>query len=75
MKAKLPVFVCIARDGDSRGYRNAESAARELTRSIRREVTRLSETWISLLNRSDHWQHRLEETVSVNYRCFLVFAL
>ncbi|XP_035715809.1 dystrophin isoform X4 [Folsomia candida] len=53
-----------ARDSDMRGYRNAESAARDLTRNIRREVTKLSEIWVSLLNRSDVWQHRLEETVS-----------
>lgn len=59
------ILIQPARDSDMRGYRNAESAARDLTRNIRREVTKLSEIWVSLLNRSDVWQHRLEETVSV----------
>lgn len=54
-------------DGDARGYRSAEAAARELTRSIRREVTKLSETWVALLARSDNKQMRLEETLQV---CF-----
>ncbi|ODM96852.1 Dystrophin, isoform D [Orchesella cincta] len=51
-------------DAESRGYRHAEMAARELTRSIRREVTKLSETWLALLSRSDNWQLRLEETIT-----------
>ncbi|CAL8109930.1 unnamed protein product [Orchesella dallaii] len=51
-------------DAESRGYRHAEMAARELTRSIRREVTKLSETWVALLSRSDNWQLRLEETIT-----------
>ncbi len=53
-------------DAESRGYRHAEMAARELTRSIRREVTKLSETWLALLGRSDNWQIRLEETITVS---------
>lgn len=60
-------------DSENRGYRHAEIAARELTRSIRREVTKLSETWVGLLSRSDNWQLRLEETITVGLR-FTYFA-
>lgn len=62
-------------DAESRGYRHAEVAARELTRSIRREVTKLSETWLALLSRSDNWQIRLEETTTVSSRShsFIIF--
>jgi len=52
-------------EGDARGYRSAEVAARELTRSIRREVTKLSETWVALLARSDNRQILLEDTIQV----------
>uniref|UniRef100_A0A1B0GGX3 Uncharacterized protein n=1 Tax=Lutzomyia longipalpis TaxID=7200 RepID=A0A1B0GGX3_LUTLO len=47
-------------DGDSR-YLSAEEQSRELTRSIRREVAKLSEQWNNLIDRSDHWKHRLDE--------------
>ncbi|XP_055715731.1 dystrophin isoform X6 [Phlebotomus papatasi] len=49
-----------ALDGDSR-YLSAEEQSRELTRSIRREVAKLSEQWNNLIDRSDHWKHRLDE--------------
>jgi len=55
-------------DGDIRGYKAAEAAARELTKNIRREVSKLSETWVTLLNRSDNWQLRLEDTITVSAR-------
>ncbi|CAB3368934.1 Hypothetical predicted protein [Cloeon dipterum] len=51
-------------DGDCRGYRSAEEQARELTRSIRREVSKLSEQWNALIDRSDLWQRRLADTIS-----------
>ncbi|XP_026673764.1 dystrophin, isoforms A/C/F/G/H isoform X10 [Ceratina calcarata] len=51
-------------DGDSRGYRSAEEQARELTRSIRREVNKLSEQWNALIERSDAWKRKLEDTAS-----------
>ncbi|XP_063701703.1 dystrophin, isoforms A/C/F/G/H isoform X4 [Culicoides brevitarsis] len=47
-------------DGDSR-YLSTEEQNRELTRSIRREVAKLSEQWNHLIGRSDNWQHRLDE--------------
>ncbi|XP_037924851.1 dystrophin, isoforms A/C/F/G/H isoform X9 [Hermetia illucens] len=47
-------------DSDSR-YLSAEEQSRELTRSIRREVAKLSEQWNNLIDRSDHWKHRLDE--------------
>ncbi|KAG8234825.1 hypothetical protein J437_LFUL015540 [Ladona fulva] len=50
-------------DGDSRGYRSAEEQARELTRSIRREVAKLSEKWNDLIQRSDHWQRKLDDAL------------
>ncbi|XP_031782476.1 dystrophin isoform X13 [Nasonia vitripennis] len=51
-------------DGDSRGYRSAEEQARELTRSIRREVNKLSEQWNALIERSDAWKRKLDDTAS-----------
>ncbi|XP_059471698.1 dystrophin, isoforms A/C/F/G/H isoform X9 [Neocloeon triangulifer] len=51
-------------DGDCRGYRSAEEQARELTRSIRREVSKLSEQWNALIDRSDLWQRRLADTIN-----------
>ncbi|XP_011184956.1 dystrophin, isoforms A/C/F/G/H isoform X4 [Zeugodacus cucurbitae] len=49
-----------AHDTDSR-YLSAEEQSRELTRSIRREVAKLSEQWNNLIDRSDNWKHRLDE--------------
>ncbi|XP_063994816.1 dystrophin, isoforms A/C/F/G/H-like isoform X9 [Diachasmimorpha longicaudata] len=51
-------------DGDSRGYRSAEEQAHELTRSIRREVNKLSEQWNSLIERSDAWKRKLDDTTA-----------
>lgn len=53
-------------DGDSRGYRSAEEQARELTRSIRREVNKLSEQWNALIERSDAWKRKLDDTATVS---------
>ncbi|XP_063241315.1 dystrophin, isoforms A/C/F/G/H-like [Bacillus rossius redtenbacheri] len=50
-------------EGDCRGYRSAEEQARELTRSIRREVNKLSEKWNSLIDRSDQWQRKLDDSL------------
>ncbi|EDV98610.1 dystrophin isoform X8 [Drosophila grimshawi] len=47
-------------DSDSR-YMTAEEQSRELARSIRREVGKLSEQWNNLIDRSDNWKHRLDE--------------
>ena len=62
------VFVSAGRelDGDSRGYRSAEEQARELTRSIRREVNKLSEQWNALIERSDAWKRKLDDTANVS---------
>ncbi|XP_065355052.1 dystrophin, isoforms A/C/F/G/H isoform X8 [Calliphora vicina] len=49
-----------AHDTDSR-YLTAEEQSRELTRSIRREVAKLSEQWNNLIDKSDNWKHRLDE--------------
>lgn len=54
-------------EGDSRGYRSAEEQARELTRSIRREVNKLSEKWNALIDRSDQWQRKLDDSLAVSY--------
>lgn len=54
-------------EGDSRGYRSAEEQARELTRSIRREVNKLSEKWNALIDRSDQWQRKLDDSLAVSH--------
>uniref|UniRef100_A0A1B0C6Z3 Uncharacterized protein n=1 Tax=Glossina palpalis gambiensis TaxID=67801 RepID=A0A1B0C6Z3_9MUSC len=45
---------------------SAEEQSRELTRSIRREVGKLSEQWNNLIDRSDNWKHRLDEYMTVS---------
>lgn len=64
--------------GDGR-YLSNDEQSRELTRSIRREVGKLSGQWNNLIDRSDHWKHRLDEymTVSVvsNYILFLSWVV
>lgn len=62
-------------DGDCRGYRSAEEQARELTRSIRREVSKLSEQWNALIDRSDLWQRRLADTINVSISLVFVSLL
>lgn len=67
-------FIVLGRtdlDGDSRGYRSAEEQARELTRSIRREVGKLSDKWNALIDRSDQWRRRLDETLAVSLFIFV----
>ncbi|XP_030374140.1 dystrophin, isoforms A/C/F/G/H isoform X16 [Scaptodrosophila lebanonensis] len=54
-----------AHDSDSR-YLSAEEQSRELARSIRREVAKLSEQWNNLIDRSDNWKHRLDEYMTPN---------
>lgn len=56
-------------DADSRGYRTAEEQARELTRCIRREVSKLSEKWNALIERSDQWQRKLDDSLVVSTSC------
>ncbi|XP_050354937.1 dystrophin, isoforms A/C/F/G/H isoform X1 [Nymphalis io] len=50
-------------EGDSRGYRTAEEQARELSRSIRREVAKLADKWNTLVDRSDAWGRCLDDAV------------
>ncbi|KAJ2954935.1 hypothetical protein O0L34_g3265 [Tuta absoluta] len=52
-------------EGDSRGYRSAEEQARELARSIRREVAKLADKWNALVDRSDAWGRCLDDAVQV----------
>lgn len=59
--------------GDSRGYRSAEEAARELTHSIRREGNKLAERWAALRDRTDRWSVELETTSSVNTFHLILF--
>lgn len=51
-------------DADSR-FLSTDDQNRELTRSIRREVAKLTEQWNHLINRSDNWKHRLDEYMTV----------
>lgn len=63
------VFIAANRDllpGDSRGYRSAEEAARELTQGIRREGTKLAERWAALRDRTERWNVDLDTTTNVN---------
>lgn len=63
------IFIAANRDllpGDSRGYRSAEEAARELTQGIRREVTKLAERWAALRDRTERWNVDLDTTTNVN---------
>lgn len=53
--------------GDSRGYRSAEEAARELTNGIRREVSKLAERWAALRDRTERWSVDLDTTSSVSF--------
>lgn len=52
-------------DNDSR-YLSAEEQSRELTRSITREVGKLSEQWNHLIDHSDNWKHSLDEFMTVS---------
>ncbi|KAG6451369.1 hypothetical protein O3G_MSEX007077, partial [Manduca sexta] len=58
-------------EGDSRGYRSAEEQARELARSIRREVAKLADKWNTLVDRSDGWGRCLDDAVQVS-KCYLL---
>lgn len=51
-------------EGDSRGYRSAEEQAREITRSIRREVKKLSDKWNGLISHSEQRQKRLDDVLT-----------
>lgn len=59
------LFLEIINSGDSRGYRSVEEQARDLTISLKREVTRVSEQWNLLLQRSDQWQRNLDDSIKV----------
>lgn len=73
MKQKLPIillcsilYFCLsAIDSDSR-YMSTEEQNRELTRSIRREVAKLSEQWNNLIDKSDNWKQRLDDFMTVS---------
>lgn len=67
------VLLAAAHDTDSR-YLTAEEQSRELTRSIRREVGKLSEQWNNLIDKSDNWKHRLDEYMTVSFTRFYYFT-
>ncbi|KAH6927221.1 hypothetical protein HPB50_000853 [Hyalomma asiaticum] len=48
---------------DSRGYRSADEQAREITRSIRREVKKLADKWNGFLSHTDQRQMRLDDVL------------
>lgn len=58
-------------DNDSR-YPSADEQNRELTRSISREVAKLSEQWNQLIDHSDNWKHSLDEYMTVSPFFFLL---
>ncbi|XP_076307918.1 dystrophin-like isoform X3 [Tachypleus tridentatus] len=49
---------------DSRGYRSAEEQAREITRSIRREVKKLSDKWTALLSHTDQRHKWMDDVLT-----------
>ena len=63
----FPVTTTSTLPGDSRGYRSAEEAARELTQGIRREGTKLAERWAALRDRTDRWNMELDGATRVNF--------
>ncbi|XP_077541931.1 dystrophin isoform X3 [Haemaphysalis longicornis] len=48
---------------DSRGYRSADEQAREITRSIRREVKKLADKWNGFLSHTEQRQMRLDDVL------------
>lgn len=71
----MKLFSEINNTGDSRGYRSAEEQARDLTISLKREVTRVSEQWNLLLQRSDQWQRNLDDSIKVLIYHFISLVL
>lgn len=65
----LSVYIFLAKEfeGDSRGYRSAEEQVREISRSIRREVKKLSDKWNGLLSRTEQRQKRLDDVLVVSF--------
>ncbi|XP_052894793.1 dystrophin [Anopheles moucheti] len=49
---------------DETMYISTEEQNRILSRSIRREVNKLSEQWTLLIERCDKWKHRLDENIT-----------
>ncbi|XP_061510177.1 dystrophin isoform X2 [Anopheles gambiae] len=49
---------------DETMYISTEEQNRILSRSIRREVNKLSEQWSLLIERCDKWKHRLDENIT-----------
>uniref|UniRef100_T1GZI1 Uncharacterized protein n=1 Tax=Megaselia scalaris TaxID=36166 RepID=T1GZI1_MEGSC len=58
-------------DSDSR-YMSTEEQNRELTRSIRREVAKLSEQWNNLIDKSDNWKQRLDDFMTVSGKWYTI---
>lgn len=58
------------RDSERRGsgrFWSSEEQQRELTRNIRREVSKLSEKWNTLIDRSDQWGKKLDKNATVSH--------
>lgn len=60
------LYQFLALENDPR-YLSAEEQSRELTRSITREVAKLSEQWNQLIDHSDNWKHSLDEFMTVSF--------
>lgn len=67
------MFLEVNNTGDSRGYRSTEEQARDLSISLKREVTRVSDQWNALLLRSDQWQRSLDDSIKVLFLLFFGF--
>ncbi len=54
------------RDGSENGDNKNDRNLNEVNRGIRREVTRLSERWNSLISQTDRWQAKLDDVLPVS---------
>ena len=61
------MFIVSVRDyEDSHQHSTGLDQSRELTRSIRREVNKLSDKWNELLQQTEHRQKRLDDVQRVS---------
>ena len=50
---------------------SAEQEARRIIKKIRRQVLLLNRKWAEINQRSNEWQHRIDETLEVSRQYFL----
>ena len=55
-----------AESGTCSGTSSSDDQMKELNKSIRREVAKLSDKWSSLLAQTEQWQRKLDDTLPVS---------